>query len=175
MDKIVYSDFKLKLPDVYLSQRSFFLISNRHRYLFFFLFPLVTWKGGLRVKEEIEIIYLCSFVEDWNGFEVMVDSLADGRTWIKGASRGEWKSETAGIDKTAVPLFFSIDLSTWLRQWTVAQVIWCYSIKHASVCAMFPVTLVLFNSFHFGNWCQYCPRCPICKFLSLSLSYLCFS
>jgi len=53
----------------------------------------------------------------------MVDSLADGRTWIKGASRGEWKSETAGIDKTAVPLFFSIDLSTWLRQWTVAQVI----------------------------------------------------
>lgn len=53
----------------------------------------------------------------------MVDGSADGRTWIKGASRGEWKSETADIDKTAVPLFFPIDLWTWLRQWTVAQVI----------------------------------------------------
>lgn len=46
----------------------------------------------------------------------MVDGSADGRTWIKGASRGEWKSETAGIDKTAVPLFSPIDLWTWLRK-----------------------------------------------------------
>lgn len=50
----------------------------------------------------------------------------DGRTWIKGASRGEWKSETVDIDKTAAAAgsrFSTIDLSRWLRQWTVAQVI----------------------------------------------------
>jgi hypothetical protein len=43
----------------------------------------------------------------------MVNNSADGRTWIKEASRGEWKWQTVDIDKTTVPLFLFIDLSTW--------------------------------------------------------------
>jgi len=54
--------------------------------------------------------------------------------------RGEWKWETVDIDKTTVPLFPSIDLSTWLRQWSVARVIRCYFMRHDFSHAMFHPT-----------------------------------
>lgn len=64
------------------------------------------------------------------GLEVTADSRSDGRMWIKGGggvSRAEWKLGMVGmvgIDESPIhrhPL--SIDLSGWLRRWTVAQVI----------------------------------------------------
>lgn len=67
---------------------------------------------------------------------------------LRGASRGEWKSETVGIDKTAIPLFFLLFIDM------VTEMDCCpgdLMLLHEVCFLPFLATLVLFNSFYISE------------------------
>lgn len=64
---------------------------------------------------------------------------------LRGAFRGEWKSETVGIDKTAVPLFFP--LSIYRHSCGNGLLPGDLMLLYEACFLAFLVTLALFNSY----------------------------
>lgn len=138
-----------------LALSSFFLISNRLRYLF--LLSLIDNLDRCAPQQseraKTEIIYLLARrglkwvrgSRSWSMVRLIEES-------IKRAPRSKWKWDIVDIDKTIVPFFLLIDLSTWLRQWAVAQMIRCYFTRHdSSPCNVSSNACFRFDSIHFGD------------------------